>query len=1293
MAGQGRPPNQNLLRAARCVAVLVLIPCALVTSAAAQDVELHLRASWGGGVATTWSGSLSLSAGSLAIENVLGLESDAAGIAVPVDERTLRLTPRTARAYDGLDVVVRAPREAVLRLEFTSAANPQQPVSFEVPLAEMIGGRTVKQLDDTGNRFAVHRTPGDLLRFESGRSHLVFESGESLQAALTPHLIETGKSTSIKCSLRLVSAATRANVWQKEEDITLDEFGSGQAIPLEFDLPEEEGVYELVAELYARRFGAPLLRGKLLAERQVQFVVVGAAPRESENAEWAAVGDFDPAQPRWWERLMRQPTMKIIPGWSQGPVGSEPTGKREHLGQSWSTLKANAWQAYPLPVSEIGLPHILEIDFPSDVPQTLAISLIEPNAAGLVVPLGVDSGIDVQSSASRPPETLTHRVVFWPRTHSPLMLLANRRSNSPAIFGKVRILAGPARLASPVPAERQTERLVAAYFDKPLFPENFSVTDSLDVRSNRPVDDWSGFFQGGTRLADYLRWSGHNAAVVNVLCEGSSLYPSATILPTAKYDMGAFSSLANDPQRKDVLELLLRLFDREQLQLIPALSFASPLPELEELLATSTPRESEGIELIGTDGRRWIDANSTRRGSAPYYNLLDRRVQAAMRRVVLELTERYAAHRALAGIAIQVSGEGYAQLPDDASGLDDVTLNRFVADCRLELPEEDRRRPSLRWEWIQREARDQWLAWRAKQVTGFYRQLADEVHAIHPELQLLLCPTDPFHSRRVASRVRPQLPPQDHAAEGLLQVGLDPEQLRQIPGLTFVRPRMVEPSPVAANNPVWSELNTSAAVDRMTSLFASPAALQLAEPLPLRLESFDKVSPFGPQNTYTHLLSHVSPVSAEARKRFIRSLAAADVHTLLDGGQMLTLGQEDNVRELLQVLSAIPAEPFETVPSAAANSRTQPVTMRRWSDESGTWFYLVNDSPWPVIVDVDLASSSALALSTVGPNARQLRLPPTAGSVHWKQKLQPYQLVAARTRTADVQVENWRTQVDPTVDTELRDHIRDIRLRANLLRSQEPLQSLVNSGFENPGAAGQIANWSSAAGPGITVEVDRRDAKEGRSCLHIVSRRPTAGEAAPVVWVRSDTIPTPTTGRLAVSAWLKTPDARRQPKLRLAIEGQLDGQPYYRRANVGASEDDRETQPLQQQWSEIVFPINDLPATGLTDLQIGFDLMGEGDVWIDQVQVFDLWFNPEDEQGTLLKSAYLADFQVQEGKVGDALHFVESYWPQFLRRHVPLEPQQVATLPERSTTPLPAANAPAQPEGWRRWLPRLPFGK
>ena len=50
----------------------------------------------------------------------------------------------------------------------------------------------------------------------------------------------------------------------------------------------------------------------------------------------------------------------------------------------------------------------------------------------------------------------------------------------------------------------------------------------------------------------------------------------------------------------DGLELLFRLFDREKLKLIPALNFASPLPELEAIKRTSGV-QAVGVEWIGPD--------------------------------------------------------------------------------------------------------------------------------------------------------------------------------------------------------------------------------------------------------------------------------------------------------------------------------------------------------------------------------------------------------------------------------------------------------------------------------------------------------------------------------------------------------------------------------------------------------------------------------------------------------------------------------------------------------------------
>ena len=100
-----------------------------------------------------------------------------------------------------------------------------------------------------------------------------------------------------------------------------------------------------------------------------------------------------------------------------------------------------------IPVADrrVGQPHIVEVEYPSDVPQTIGLSIVDPNAAGAVVPMGLDSGVYVpDEAAADKPRLAVHRLVFWPRTKNPLLLITNRREGTPAVYGKIRVLAGRA---------------------------------------------------------------------------------------------------------------------------------------------------------------------------------------------------------------------------------------------------------------------------------------------------------------------------------------------------------------------------------------------------------------------------------------------------------------------------------------------------------------------------------------------------------------------------------------------------------------------------------------------------------------------------------------------------------------------------------------------------------------------------------------------------------------------------------------------------------------------------------
>ena len=80
------------------------------------------------------------------------------------------------------------------------------------------------------------------------------------------------------------------------------------------------------------------------------------------------------------------------------------------------------------------------------------------------------------------------------------------------------------------PANR---RLLAAYLDRPLIPENFSADECLDPWSGRSLDDWWTFYEGGTRLVEYLNHAGYNGLMLAVLADGSTIYPSTLLAADA----------------------------------------------------------------------------------------------------------------------------------------------------------------------------------------------------------------------------------------------------------------------------------------------------------------------------------------------------------------------------------------------------------------------------------------------------------------------------------------------------------------------------------------------------------------------------------------------------------------------------------------------------------------------------------------------------------------------------------------------------------------------------------------
>ena len=233
----------------------------------------------------------------------------------------------------------------------------------------------------------MRRTPGDQLRVRLAGDSLVFSPGEKVRLEVQTHLLPVPDDTKIRLKAQLVGA-DRREVWSWQGT---DVQAGSATMPLEIPLPEREGVYDLnltafYASNWPRSMRASLNWKRTITERKVQLLVVDPSRRAGPPGG-SLTNHTQPLGPEWW-KIKGKLQLARFTRLSKDRLGNDSLQTIPHPLGELAQLKPNnaspdvSWEAYLLSVSEPGRPHVLEIEFPSDVPQTLGLSILEPNAAG-----------------------------------------------------------------------------------------------------------------------------------------------------------------------------------------------------------------------------------------------------------------------------------------------------------------------------------------------------------------------------------------------------------------------------------------------------------------------------------------------------------------------------------------------------------------------------------------------------------------------------------------------------------------------------------------------------------------------------------------------------------------------------------------------------------------------------------------------------------------------------------------------------------------------------------------------
>ena len=178
----------------------------------------------------------------------------------------------------------------------------------------------------------------------------------------------------------------------------------------------------------------------------------------------------------------------------------------------------------------------------------------------------------------------------------------------------------------------------------------------------------------------------------------------------------------------------------------------------------------------------------------------------------------------------------------------------------------------------------------------------------------------------------------------------------------------------------------------------------------------------------------------------------------------------------------------------------------------------------------------------------------------------------------------------------------------------------------------------------ISVETNV-DSFQGNSALRL--RNPSDQ----YLWIRSNAFAVPETGRLSISVWLKLGKDQQKSPLRISVESDDRTHSYYRFAEVGTDSEERADNQLSDDWKQFAVHFDDLPERPISGLRVGFDLVGPGEVWVDNIQVFDRWLDENDAKAVTQMLASIGPLLHETETLERCRMILNGYWPTFLRRY------------------------------------------
>ncbi len=571
-------------------------------------------------------------------------------------------------------------------------------------------------------------------------------------------------------------------------------------------------------------------------------------------------------------------------------------------------------------------PYLLEWSYPDDKKRTMEVIVQNAAAAGEGYDLqtGVFCGDEYPSTG----KMLTHRCVYWAREKDIAVIFMTARKDAPAAVSQVRIYEingglPDAAVKTVAPVDGWT-RTMAVYFEDPAVGFDFGVS----------AGTMPGYEEMLDRLEAYMKWSGQNMLIYPAVWYQGAMYPSSTppYMPRL--------------HPRDYIRCILEKFEPEGLTFMPTINLHNiPLRgkyEISQATVDSGALHSSPVMILNTGKPNpggW-------HGTPPNFNPLHPETQAAINLYVDEMLALYADSPAFKGIVFHLTKHATLWFGCLEAGYNDYNVDQFEKDTgeKVAVARDAPDRGKLYYEWLTANAREKWIDWRCRQLSAFYKKIADRISARRPDLRLGIFSYQPT----VSELKDPRFGTPGYTEAVNKESGFDPNYYQDASNI--IVSQTIYPADYRWSFDHYQKDNPRRESQRDRNASADSYAVLRTAKFPwVNMHDRYWEDPIGKEKPlkaewlkeHPWRVSTLNPNHAHFMEQFVLPLRHGDILGFSKGGFLIgTTGFEEQVAEFSKAFRALPAMRFGDLPGS-----TDTVKCRTLTTSETTWFYAVNTAP------------------------------------------------------------------------------------------------------------------------------------------------------------------------------------------------------------------------------------------------------------------------------------------------------------------------------------------------------------